>query len=140
MDGRENRDDHYEDEQQFAYENEQVQELVDVVCPLIEPAGKTPTVDVEQKILRPLRAGGTAEEIQDLELLCSVLSLVLDRVGTAVLEALAEYVSRSNGQVTMVNFAASVDCVAGVLVDCEKLSYMQALYRHVREELYREQW
>ena len=134
MDGREDRDGYYEEEQQFAYENEQVQELVEVVCPLIEQAqeGKRPTVDVEQRILRPLRAGGTAEEIQDLELLCSVLSLALERVGTAVLEALAEYVSRSNGQFTVFNFAASVDSVAGVLFDCEKLSYMQALYRHVR--------
>lgn len=85
--------------------------MIEVVYPLIRH-GETPmAVDISSDILLPAEQCGWNEQIE-LEKLCDVFSVVLDRVGTTVLTTLTEYLKKYDPEQTLTRLCDGIEKLA----------------------------
>jgi hypothetical protein len=126
----------YDDEEQEIEElNESVEELLNLVRPLVCRRGGKPESAVERNIV--LGAHGLSDEGNDeLDKVCWLFSMVLERTAKEVVDALSWYLSSQNGECALTRFAMAMERLSTMLIEAEESSRLNAFVGKVEELLY----
>ncbi len=126
----------YDDEEQEIEElNESVEELLNLVRPLVCRRGGKPESAVERKIV--LGAHGLSDEGNDeLDTVCRLFSMVLERTAKEVVDALSWYLSTPDGECALTRFAMAMERLSTTLIEAEESSRLNAFVGRVEELLY----
>lgn len=99
--------------------------MIDLVYPLVRH-GHTPMgVDISSDILLPAGQCGWSEQLE-LEKLCAVFSVVLDRVGNTVLTTIATYLNNCEPEQILAHFFGGMEKLANMIACAYGTSLIEA--------------
>jgi len=116
-----------------------VRALVEVIRPLLQLSGGRSDMRIEEEIIMPA-CGCSDEELEELKLLCSVFSMVLERTATAVLIAVGEYLSLGDGECALLALARRMEEIWAALEQAYNSSRVEAFATRAKQELYDERF
>ena len=99
--------------------------MLDLVYPLIRHGHAPMSVNISEDILLPAERCEWSEQIE-LEKLCDVFSVVLDRVGTTVLTTLATYLNSYEPEQTLAHFFGGMEKLANLIMGAYGTSLIEA--------------